>query len=54
MKTSFSKRENKIETKIIRKKVKWGKRKEEQNMRIEINYNIISGDSICTNLKDKK
>ena len=42
--------------KIIRgkKKVKWGKRREEQNVRIEINYNINSSDLTCTNLKDKK
>lgn len=37
-----------------KKKVKWGQRMEEQNMCIEINYNIKSSDLICTNLKDKK
>ena len=42
--------------KIIRgkKKIKWGKRRKEQNMTIEINYNIKSSDLIYTNLKDKK
>ena len=42
--------------KIIRgkKKVKWGKSREEQNMTIEINRNIKSSGLICTNLKDKK
>ena len=45
----------KFKTKIIgKKKVKWGKRREERNMRIEINYNIRSSGLICTNLKDKK
>ena len=34
------------------KKEKLDKRKEEQNMRFEINYNIKSSDLICTNLKD--
>ena len=37
-----------------RKKMKQGKRREEQNMRFEVNYNIKSSDLICTNLKDKK
>ena len=37
-----------------KKKVKWGKKKEQQNMRMEINYNINSSDLICTDLKDKK
>ena len=42
--------------KIIRgkKKVKWGKRREGQNMRSEMNYTIKSSDLICTNMKDKK
>ena len=31
-----------------KKKVKWSKRKEEQNMRSEINYNIITSDLIGT------
>ena len=31
-----------------------GKRREEQNMRIEINYSIKSSGLICTNLKDNK
>ena len=46
----------KFKTKIVRgkNKVKWGKKREEQNMRIEINYNIKSSDLIYTNLKDKK
>ena len=34
--------------------MKWVKRREEQNMRIEINYNINFSDLICTSLKDKK
>ena len=37
-----------------KKKVKWSKRREDQNMRFEINYNIKTSDLICTNLKDKK
>ena len=37
-----------------KKKVKWSKRREVQNMRFEINYNIKTSDLICTNLKDKK
>ena len=37
-----------------KKKVKWSKRRQEQNIRIEINYNIKSNVLICTNLKDKK
>ena len=37
-----------------KKRVKWGKRKEEQNIRFEINYNIKSSDLKCTHLKDKK
>ena len=36
-----------------KKKIQWGKRREEQNM-FEINYNIKTSDLICTNLKDKK
>ena len=46
----------KFKMKIIRgkKKVKWDKRREKQNMWIEINYNIKSSDLICTNLIDKK
>ena len=36
-----------------KKDVKWGKRREEQNMRIEVKYNIMSSDLICTNLKDR-
>ena len=31
---------------IRRKKVKWGKRREEQNMRFEINYIIKSSDNM--------
>ena len=37
-----------------KRKVKWSKRREVQNMRFEINYNIKTSDLICTNLKDKK
>ena len=37
-----------------KKKVKWGKRREDQNMRIEINYNIKPSDLKCSNLKDNK
>ena len=37
-----------------KKKVKWGERREEQNMRTGRKYNIKSSDlMICTNLKDK-
>ena len=56
MKTSHNKRENKIKMKIRRgkKKVKWSKRREEQNIRFEINYNIKTSDLLGTNLKDKK
>ena len=55
MERSCNKRENKTENENMKRKeeVKWGKRKEEQNMGIEIN-NIKSSDLICTNLKDKK
>ena len=43
-----------FEMKIIRrKKVKWGKRREEQNMRFEINCDIKSSDLKCTNLMGK-
>ena len=40
--------------KIRKKKVKWRNRREEQNMRFEINYNIKTSNLICTNMKDKK
>ena len=40
--------------KIIRKKVKWAKRRDGQNMWIEIHYSIKSSDLICTDLLDKK
>ena len=41
--------------KIIRKKkVKLGKRREGQNIWIEINYSMKCSDLICINLKDKK
>ena len=36
------------------KKMKWSKRREEENMGFEIYYNIKTSDLICTNLKDKK
>ena len=46
----------KFKTKITRGKgtVKWGKRKEGQNMWIEVSYSLKSSGLICTNLKDKK
>ena len=37
-----------------RKKVKWGKRREGQNMLVEVNCSIKSSDLICTNLMGKK
>ena len=37
-----------------KKKVKLSKRREEQNMKFEINYNIKTSEIIGTNLKDKK
>ena len=37
-----------------KKKVIWSKRREEQNMRFEIKYDIKTSDLIGTNLKDKK
>ena len=37
-----------------KKKVKWSKRMEEQNMRSEINSNIKTSDLIGTKVKDKK
>ena len=42
MERNCSRKKTKFNMKIIRgkKKVKWGKRREEQNMRIEINYSI--------------
>ena len=45
-----------FEMKIIqgKKKVKWAKKREGQNMWIEIHYSIKSSDLICTNLLDKK
>ena len=55
-KQAVAREKTKFKMKIIRgkEKVKWGKRREEQNIRIEINYNIKSSDLICTILKDKK
>ena len=49
-------KKTKFKMKIIRgrKKMKQGKRREEQNMRFEVNYNIKPSDLICTNLKDMK
>ena len=46
----------KFEMKIIqrKRKVKWDKRREGQNMWIEINDSIKSSDLICTKLLDKK
>ena len=46
----------KFEMKITwgKRKVKWAKRKEGQNMWIEIHYSIKSSDLMCTNLLDKK
>ena len=46
----------KFEMKITwgKRKVKWAKRKEGQNMWIEIHYSIKSSDLICTDLLDKK
>ena len=46
----------KFEMKIMQgtRKVKWSKRREEQNMWNEIHYSIKSSDLICTNLLDKK
>ena len=46
----------KFEMKILwgKRKVKWAKRKEGQNMWIEIHYSIKSSDLMCTNLLDKK
>ena len=45
-----------FKTKIIsgRKKVKWSRRREEQNMGFEINYNIKAGNILGPNLKGKK
>ena len=37
-----------------RKKGKWSKRREEQNTRFEIKYNINPSDILGPNLKDKK
>ena len=56
METIAAIEKTKFKAKIIRgkKKVKWGKRKEEQNMIIDINCNIKSSDLMCTNLKGKK
>ena len=36
-----------------KKKVKWSKRMEEQNMRLETNYNIKTSDLMGTNQKGK-
>ena len=55
MKTSHSKKGNNMKMKIRRgKKLKWNNRRQEQNMRFEVNYNIKTGDLICTKLKDMK
>ena len=45
-----------FKTKIGRgnKKVKWNRRREEQKMRFEINYNIKPCDILGPNLKDMK
>ena len=47
---------SKFKMKIMRgtKKLNWGKKMDGQNMWIQINYSIKSGDLICTNLMDKK
>ena len=52
----LAREKRKFKMKMIRgkKKVKQDKRREEQNMRSEVNYNIKSSDLIFTNLKDKK
>ena len=46
----------KFEMKILwgKRKVRWAKRREGQNMWIEIHYSIKSSDLICINLLDKK
>ena len=46
----------KFKTKLRRrgKKVKWSKRWEEQDKRLEINYNIKSSNLLGTKLKEKK
>ena len=56
METIAAIEKTKFKTKIKKrkKKVKWGKRRKEQNRRTEIKYNIKSSDLLCTNLKDKK
>ena len=55
-KQAIARKKTKFKMKIKRgnKKEKLDKRKEEQNMRFEINYNIKSSDLIYTNLEDKK
>ena len=55
-KQAVAREKTKFKMKIIRgkKKVKWGKRREGQNRRSEMNYTIKSSDLICTNMKDKK
>ena len=52
-KQAIARKKTKFKMKIKRgnKKEKLDKRKEEQNMRFEINYNIKSSDLICRNLK---
>ena len=55
METSHREREKiKCEMKIgrVKKKVNWSKRREEQNVRFEINTE--TSELICTNFKDKK
>ena len=51
-----ARQKTKLEMKIMqgKRKVKWGKRMEGQNLGIEVHYSIKSSDLKCTNLLDKK
>ena len=54
-KQDVGRKKTEFKTKIIRgKTVKYGKRREEQNIWLKVKYNIKSSDLTCTNLKEKK